>query len=120
MLVYDRFAEDINTTGINVGRGMGFHYHADGHAFNHNGINLYNESDYVDRNHPPIIGFVFDGIALFGRYDENYGNMDGISESLDEFGGHSHGDYGYHHHAFSSSATQSQGPNTFTYTQNFL
>ena len=31
--------------------------------------------------------------------------MDGISESLDEFGGHSHGDYGYHHHAFSSSTT---------------
>ena len=120
VLVYATFAAEITSTGIHVGRGMGFHYHADGHAFNHNGINLYNESDYVDRNHPPIIGFVFDGIALFGRYDENYGNMDGISESLDEFGGHSHGDYGYHHHAFSSSATQSQGPNTFTYTQNFL
>ena len=71
VLVYATFAAEITSTGIHVGRGMGFHYHADGHAFNHNGINLYNESDYVDRNHPPIIGFVFDGIALFGRYDEN-------------------------------------------------
>ena len=41
-------------------------------------------------------------------------------EELDDFGGHSHGDYGYHHHAFESSTTQSQGPDTYTYTQNFL
>ena len=98
---------------------MGFHYHADGHAFNQNGINLYNSGDYVERIHPPIIGFVFDGLALFGKYDEDYNEMDGYSEQLDDFGGHSHGDYGYHHHAFSSPATQSQGPNTYTYTQHF-
>ena len=120
VLVYATFAAEITSTGIHVGRGMGFHYHADGHAFNQNGINLYNENDYVDRSHPPIIGFVFDGVALFGKYDEDYNGMDGYSEVLDDFGGHSHGDYGYHHHAFSSSATQSQGPDTYTYTQNFL
>ena len=119
-LVYATFAAEITSTGIHVGRGMGFHYHADGHAFNPNGINLYNESDYVDRSHPPIIGFVFDGIALFGKHDDSYSGMDGTSEALDEFGGHTHGDYGYHHHAFSGSATQSQGPNTYTYTQNYL
>ena len=120
VLVYATFAAEITSTGIHVGRGMGFHYHADGHAFNQNGINLYNSGDYVDRMHPPIIGFVFDGLALFGKHDEDYNGMDGYSEELDDFGGHSHGDYGYHHHAFSSSATQSQGPDTFTYTQNFL
>ena len=96
------------------------YYHADGNAFNPNGINLYNESDYVDRSHPPIIGFVFDGIALFGKHDDSYTGMDGASDALDEFGGHTHGDYGYHHHAFSGSATQSQGPSTYTYTQNYL
>ena len=119
-LVYATFAAEITSTGIHVGRGMGFHYHADGHAFNPNGINLYNESDYVDRSHPPIIGFVFDGIALFGKHDDSYTGMDGASDALDEFGGHTHGDYGYHHHAFSGSATQSQGPSTYTYTQNYL
>ena len=120
VLVYATFAAEITSTGIHVGRGMGFHYHADGHAFNQNGINLYNSRDYADRIHPPIIGFVFDGLALFGKYDEDYNGMDGYYEELDDFGGHSHGDYGYHHHAFSSSATQSQGPDTYTYTQNFL
>ena len=120
VLVYATFAAEITSTGIHVGRGMGFHYHADGHAFNQNGINLYNKSDYVDRNHPPIIGFIFDGVALYGRHDEDYNEMDGFSEEIDDFGGHSHGDYGYHHHAFSSPATQSQGPDNYTYTQNFL
>ena len=120
VLVYATFAAEITSTGIHVGRGMGFHYHADGHAFNQNGINLYNGTDYVDRNHPPIIGFVFDGIALFGKYDEGYIEMDGYFEVLDDFGGHSHDDYGYHHHAFSSSATQYQGPDSYNYTQNFL
>ena len=42
VLVYATFAAEITSTGIHVGRGMGFHYHADGHAFNQNGINLYN------------------------------------------------------------------------------
>ena len=120
VLVYATFAAEITSTGIHVGRGMGFHYHADGHAFNQNGVNLYNGSDYVDRNHPPIIGFVFDGVALFGKHDEDYPGMDGYLEELDDFGGHSHDDYGYHHHAFNSSVTQSQGPNTYAYTQNFL
>ena len=66
------------------------------------------------------LGFVYDGVALFGKHDEDYTEMDGYTEVLDDFGGHSHGDYGYHHHAFSSSAAQSQGPDTYTYTQNFL
>ncbi len=120
VLVYAPFAAEITSTGIHVGRGMGFHYHADGHGFNQNGINLYNGSDYVDRNHPPIIAFIFDGVALFGKHDDDYTQMDGFYEALDDLGGHSHGDYGYHHHAFNSSATQSQGPDTYTYTQNFL
>ena len=120
VLVYATFAAEISSTGIHVGRGMGFHYHADGHAFNSNGINLYNKSDYVNRSHPPIIGFVFDGIALFGKHEDGHSEMDGSSEELDQFGGHTHDDYGYHHHAFSGTTTQSQGPDTHTYTQNFL
>ena len=61
-----------------------------------------------------------DFIYSLSKNLEDYTEMDGYSEVLDDFGGHSHDDYGYHHHAFSSSATQSQGPDSYTYTQNFL
>jgi len=91
---------EITNTGIHVGRGMGLHYHADGHSADtsYNNLNLYNYHDYVNRKHPPLIGFGLDGIALYGIYDNNYNTMDGYSTALDSFGGHSHGDYGYHYH----------------------
>ena len=120
VLIYASLAAEITSTGIHVGRGMGFHYHADGHGFNGNGINLYNANDYNGHSHPPIIGFVFDGIALFGKNDEGNAQLDGASENLDEYGGHNHDDYGYHYHAHSSSTTQQNGPNTHTFNQNFL
>ena len=93
VLIYASLAAEITSTGIHVGRGMGFHYHSDGHGFNSNGINLYNNIDYEERSHPPIIGFVFDGIALFGKYQDDSNLMDGANETVDEFGGHSHDDY---------------------------
>ena len=120
VLIYASLAAEITSTGIHVGRGMGFHYHADGHGFNTNGINLYNITDYAGHSHPPIIGFVFDGIALFGRHESDYSSMDGASVDLDEYGGHNHDDYGYHYHAFSEEVTQQSGPNSYTFQQNFL
>ena len=120
VLIYASLAAEITSTGIHVGRGMGFHYHADGHGFNANGINLYNITDYAGHSHPPIIGFVFDGIALFGRHESDYSSMDGASADLDEYGGHNHDDYGYHYHAFSEEVTQQSGPNSHTFQQNFL
>ena len=120
VLIYASLAAEITSTGIHVGRGMGFHYHADGHGFNSNGINLYNISDYVGNTHPPIIGFVFDGIAIFGKHESDYANMDGSSDELDEYGGHTHDDYGYHYHAYSDEVTQQEGPESYTFQQNFL
>ena len=120
VLIYASLAAEITSTGIHVGRGMGFHYHADGHGFNGNGINLYNESDYAGHTHPPLIGFVFDGIGLFGKNDGGDTAIDGASEDLDDYGGHDHGDYGYHYHAHSGIVTQQNGPNTHTFNQNFL
>jgi hypothetical protein len=120
VLIYASLAAEITSTGIHVGRGMGFHYHADGHGFNGNGINLYNASDYDGHSHPPVIGFVFDGIALFGNNDEGTTALDGASEDLDDYGGHDHDDYGYHYHAHSGTTTQQNGPNTHTFNQNFL
>ncbi len=93
-------AGEISITGIHVGRGMDLHYHADGHAYNGNGLNLYNAIDYDGRTHAPMIGFSYDGILLFGRYENE--NLEGFNETLDTFGGHEHGDYAYHYHAFSS------------------
>ena len=121
ILVYATFSAEITVSGIHVGRGMGFHYHADGHSFNGNGINLYNLGDYEGHSHPPIIGFVFDGIALFGKYESTYDSMDGHGDVLDDYNGHTHDDYGYHHHAYSTDvAQQAQNGQAVTYVQHFF
>ena len=99
---------EITSTGIHVGRGMNYHYHADGHSFSGNGINLYNLSDYDNRNHPPIIGFAYDGIALYGKYESDYIEMAGYNLDIDEYGGHSHDEYSYHYHAFTKNVEQSK------------
>ena len=64
-LVYSITAGEVTTTGSHVGRGMGFHYHADGHSLTGNGINLYNLDDYNGSSHPPLIGFIFDSTFKF-------------------------------------------------------
>ncbi len=116
-----RFAvEDAEVThsGIHVGGGLELHYHADGHAFSGNGINLYNLSDYEGHDHPPVIGFAYDGIALFGRYESDYPSMVGNAIALDEFGGHDHNDgFGYHYHAHTQAVTTDQGVN---FNEHFL
>ncbi|MEQ8473612.1 MAG: T9SS type A sorting domain-containing protein [Marinoscillum sp.] len=116
-----RFAvEDAEVThsGIHVGGGLEVHYHADGHGYNGNGINLYNYYDYIGKDHPPIIGMAYDGIALFGKYEPNY-PMTGDDKPLDEFGGHDHGDdFGYHYHAHSQQVVGSTDGTSFT--ENFL
>ena len=76
-LVFAPVNAEITTTGVHVGRGMGLHYHADGHGFTGNGINLYNIEDYEGHTHPPVIGFAMDGLAIFGKYESDYSSMDG-------------------------------------------
>ncbi|MBT3839980.1 MAG: T9SS type A sorting domain-containing protein, partial [Candidatus Marinimicrobia bacterium] len=120
VLVYATYAAEITSSGIHVGRGMGFHYHADGHSFNGNGTNLYNLSDFDGHTHPPIIGFAFDGVALFGKYESSYNSMDGFGIGLDEYNGHDHDDYGYHYHAFATEVTQAENNSSETYIQHFL
>lgn len=110
-LLYATAAAEITSSGAHVGQGGALHYHADGHGFNRNGINLYNLSDYTNssnetsRSHPPIIGFGYDGIALYGKYESSFSSMDGYEVPLDAHGGHTHDppdDYGYHYHAYSA------------------
>lgn len=120
-LSYAQAAAEITSSGAHVGRGGSLHWHADGHGYNGNGINLYNLSDYADSqgnatSHPPIIGFSYDGIAIYGKYEAAFNSMQGYTEPLDEYGGHSHGEYGYHYHAHAKQIEN--GSNDFT--QHFL
>lgn len=46
-----------------------------------NGLSLYNQRDYAGQNHPPLLGFGFDGIALYGRYLPSYPDMVGYTAS---------------------------------------
>ncbi|MDC1221100.1 T9SS type A sorting domain-containing protein [Salibacteraceae bacterium] len=103
---------EVTSSGIHVGGGLELHYHADGHAFNGNGINLYNIADYTGKDHPPVIGMSYDGIALFGKYETSFSSMAGYGIALDQYGGHDHGDaFGYHYHAHTQSITSSSAPN---------
>jgi hypothetical protein len=79
-------------------------------------MNFYNQTDYIGKTHPPLIGMAFDGIAIYGSYivgydvslndgvttesyEYAYSSMDGYGVSLDSYGAHTHGIYGYHYHA---------------------
>ncbi len=102
---------EVTTSGIHVGGGLELHYHADGHAYTGNGINLYNISDFEGRDHPPVIGIAFDGIALFGKHEADYSSMIGYDIELDEYGGHDHGDgFGYHYHAHTQTVETADSP----------
>ena len=112
---------EITSTGVHVGQGMTLHFHSDGHSFNGNGINLYNIEDYVGKQHPPLIGFGLDGIAIFGKYESTYSSMDGYSVALDEYGGHDHDDYGYHYHAHAVDVNiADKTGEKFPFTQHFM
>ena len=111
-LVYAVEAAEVTSSGIHVGGGLELHYHADGHAFNGNGFNLYNLSDYYGKDHPPVIGIAYDGIGIFGKYESSFSSMNGANISIDDFGGHDHDDgFGYHYHAHTQALTTIQPPN---------
>ena len=119
-LVFAQMNAEITSTGVHVGRGMGLHYHADGHSFSGNGINLYNIQDYDGHSHPPIIGFSLDGLALYGKYETQYSSMDGAAIALDDFGSHSHGDYGQHYHSHEKIVTNEWNGESYEFTEHFM
>jgi hypothetical protein len=111
---------EVTQSGIHVGQGMGLHWHGDGHAANGNKMNIYNLRDYVGYDHPPLIGFGNDGVALYGKYEDDYSSMDGFSTEIDDFGGHEHDGYNYHYHAHEMESSVLQAlsgyPGSATYT----
>ena len=101
-LVASQSLAELSPWGCHIGSGSGGggpHCHADGFETSP-GTYLYNAEDYVGKTHPPLIGFTYDGLALFGKYRKTTdAALLGYSTTLDGFGGHSHGDIGYHMHA---------------------
>ena len=113
-------AGELSASGCHVGQGGGGpHCHADGYQSGQ-GLGLYNDADYTGKKHPPLIGFGYDGIALFGKYRSTTdASLLGYSTSLDAFGGHDHDSIGYHYHAHTDSWTGTiAGTNTPTTVDN--
>ena len=100
---------ELSAHGMHSGRGLGAHYHADAHSATGEGLNLYNASDYSGHSHPPIVSIGFDGVAGYGVYQAGDASSDGVSVSLDSFGGHEHDAYAYHYHSFTQAETTSVG-----------
>jgi hypothetical protein len=103
---------ELSASGCHVGQGGGGpHCHADGYQAGA-ALGLYNDSDYAGVTHPPLIGFGYDGIALFGIYRTADTALQGYATSLDAFGGHNHDSMGYHYHAHTVVDYQPYGEST--------
>lgn len=109
---------ELSAHGQHSGRGLGTHYHADAYSATGEIMNLYNTTDYINRTHPPIVTIGFDGVAGYGIYLSD--DSDGAQIPLDDFGGHEHGDYGYHYHSFSVQEIAHEGSKHVTYTAHKL
>ena len=107
-LVPSHLAGELSASGCHVGQGGGGpHCHSDGYQAG-SGLALYNDSDYSSKTHPPLIGFGYDGIALFGIYRSADTAMLGYTTALDDFGGHNHDSIGYHFHAHTVAAHKAE------------
>ena len=120
-LVPSQSMGELSANGCHVGQGGGGpHCHADGYQSSKGvGVAVYGDSDYVGKTHPPLIGFGYDGVALFGVYRASDSAMLGYGTALDNFGGHLHDNLAYHYHAHSVPNYPLAGSN-ITYTLNVL
>ena len=92
---------EMSPSGCHGGQGGGGpHCHFDGYQSGFS-LGIYRDADYLNKSHPPLIGFGYDGIALFGKYRSADSGLLGASTNLDDFGAHNHDSIGYHYHAHS-------------------
>jgi hypothetical protein len=119
-LVPSQGQAELSANGCHVGQGGGGpHCHADGYKSGTQfGIGIYGDLDYVGATHPPLIGFGYDGVALYGIYRTGSGANDsgllGANVALDLFGGHTHDSLGYHYHAHTISWAASGSTPAYT------
>jgi hypothetical protein len=98
-LVPSHLSGELSASGCHVGQGGGGpHCHYDGYQSGFS-LGVYSDADYLNKTHPPLIGFGYEGIALFGKYRSTDTGMLGYSTALDDFGAHNHDSIGYHYHA---------------------
>jgi len=98
-LVPSNLMGELSASGCHVGQGGGGpHCHFDGYQTGFS-LGVYGDVDYINKSHPPLIGFGYDGIALFGKYRSADKGMLGYNTPLDAFGAHDHDNLGYHYHA---------------------
>ena len=118
-LIPSHLAGELTASGCHVGQGGGGpHCHFDGYQTGFS-LGVYGDADYVNKTHPPMIGFGYDGIALFGKYRSSDTAMKGYSTALDNFGAHDHDGIGYHYHAHNVYNHKAELV-TFTTTLNVL
>ena len=118
-LVPSHLFGELTASGCHVGQGGGGpHCHFDGYQTGFS-LGVYGDADYVNKTHPPMIGFGYDGIALFGKYRSSDTAMKGYSTALDSFGAHDHDGIGYHYHAHNVYNHKAELV-TFTTTLNVL
>ena len=114
-LVPSNLMGELSASGCHVGQGGGGpHCHFDGYQTGFS-LGVYGDSDYTNKSHPPLIGFGYDGIALFGKYRSADKNMLGYNTPLDAFGAHDHDNIGYHYHAHQVADHKAE---LLTYTTN--
>ena len=114
-LVPSHLMGELSASGCHVGQGGGGpHCHFDGYQSGFS-LGVYGDADYVNKSHPPLIGFGYDGIALFGKYRSSDKSMLGYNTPLDAFGAHDHDNIGYHYHAHRVSNHKAE---LLTYTTN--
>jgi hypothetical protein len=116
VLMPSHLAGELSASGCHVGQGGGGpHCHADGYRPGFP-LGLYNDADYVGKVHPPLVGFGYDGIALFGMYRSGSDTaMLGYAIALDGFGAHEHDGIGYHYHAHTVDNYQPENTTDTTY-----
>ena len=111
-LVPSHLKGELSASGCHIGQGGGGpHCHADGYQSGQ-GLGLYNDADYLSKTHPPLIGFGYDGVALFAQYRGSDSALLGYGTVLDAFGGHNHDGIGYHYHAHTVVDYQPAGMNS--------
>ena len=112
-LIPSQAEAELSANGCHVGQGGGGpHCHADGYE-SQGVLGIYNDADYEGKDHPPLVGFGYDGIALFGVYREGQdAALEGFGTTLDAWGGHLHDSLGYHYHADRSTSLTLSIPGT--------
>ena len=82
-LVPSQADAELSATGCHVSQGGGPHCHAEG-CESQGVLGVYTDADYEGKEHPQLVGFGYDGVALFGVYREDQDSqLEGFGAAAD-------------------------------------